>query len=230
MPKKIIIDDDQIVNSTDWEGKANKIIAKLGETLFNKLDEQQTIIDEETGETKPIKKANKFAKNMIKADLQPVQVTSKLNRLLRIYKPLSIIEARTIQDIEYLKAFGYYCDIISYINEYLVYMPDKQTFCAFINITTDIYNEFLGDPNYMQVFMSFEDSFNSTNFLAAQAGVVDGKVTITKLQTKDAGHNLVRNPEALTINNYNAIDKQQVNLKLEQWESMVSKIPYGSKK
>lgn len=229
MPKQIIIDDDQIVNSTDWESKANKIIDELGKTLFNKLDETnepsdtEEMAQEKRGRGRPptLKKQAKFYKNTIKADLQPMQVTAKLNRLLRVYKPLNETEAMSIADTDYLEAFGYYCDIISYINQYLVYMPDKQSYCAFTNITTDIYNKFLGDPNYCQVFKSFEDSFVQSNFASAQAGIVDGKVTITKLQTKDAGHDLVRNPEAVTINNYNTIDKQQVNLKLAQFQSMV---------
>lgn len=237
MPKKIIIDDDQIVNSTDWKSKAKKIILELGASLFNKLDDNDIATIEEfeqqkrgRGRPPTAKKPTKFYKNTIKADLQPMQVTAKLNRLLRVYKPLNSMEAREIADTEYLEAFGHYCDIISYINEYLVYMADKQSFCAFCNITTDIYNEFLGDPNYCQVFKSIEDSFVQANFASAQAGIVDGKVTITKLQTKDAGHDLVRNPEAITVNNYTAIDKQQVNLRLAQFEAMTRQIGRGDKK
>lgn len=236
MPKQIIIDDDQIVNSTDWENKANKIIEELGKTLFDKLDNEPTeseeMQSEKRGRGRPpaLKKTAKFYKNTIKADLQPMQVTAKLNRLLRVYKPLNSVEAKSIQDTEYLKAFGYYCDIISYINEYLVYLSDKQTFCAFCNITTDIYNDFLGDPNYCQVFKSIEDSFVQSNFASAQAGIVDGKVTITKLQTKEAGHDLTRSLESITVNNYNQIDRQEVMTKLAQFNSMVKHIGKGDKK
>lgn len=213
MAKEIIIENGNMVNSTDYKAKAEKIIEELGNTVFSKFDNSEEFENQ------------RFYKNQINPILTPMQVTSKLNRLLRVYKPLSQSEAETIPDTEYLEAFGYYCDIISYINEYLVYLPDKQTFSAFVNITTDIYNEFLlNNPKYQQVFKSFEDSFNSTNFLSAQSGLVDGKVTMAKLQTKDAGHNLVKNPESLVVNNYNKIDKQEMQLAFDKLESMTRRI------
>ena len=218
---QFILKQDEIVDRTNYQEKADMLIRELGESLFNKLDDT---IDAEDTEKNQKKAKSKYSRNMIKPDLQPMQVTTKLNRLLRIYKPMDLKEAKQIADEDYLSAYGYYCDVIDYINQYLVYMPDKQTFCAFVNITSDIYNELLYDANYAQVFHSIEDGMVQSNFLASQAGIVDRTTTMAKLQTKDAGHNLVKNPESITFNTYNIADQRQVNLQLEKFDSMTKRI------
>jgi hypothetical protein len=39
------------------------------------------------------------------------------------------------------------------------------------------------------------------------------------------GHNLVRNPESITYNVTNNVDKQQVLLALDKFDSMTKKLP-----
>lgn len=242
--KEIIIDDGNVVNSTDWENKYKEVINFLNEKVFfelNKIsnekqqsnkksnwkkinaDEYRNMLEDEyynNSEEQQSSQIKGFKKNDIMPLLTPMQVTSALNRILRKYRPMNLDEAKRLEDIEYLDAFGYYCDVISYINKYLVYLPDKQTFCAFVNITTDVYNEMLGNPNYSSVFNSFEDSFIQSNFSSAQAGIVDGKTTVAKLQTKNAGHNLIKNPDSVTFNITQKIDKQKVNQMLGKYESI----------
>ena len=59
----------------------------------------------------------------------------------------------------------------------------------------------------------------------AEAGLVDSKTTIAKLQTKNAGHNLVKNPESLTlIQNNNVVDEQKMDLLLSKFDGMTKKI------
>ena len=236
MPKEIIFNGNEIINATDYKAKAEKVIAELGKTVFAQFEgkKKQQEFDNKAadilGQEKDTEKPNrpqKFYKNQINPVLNPAQVETKLNMLLRVYRPFTAVEAKTISDLEYLEAYKYYCQIIMYINDYLVYLPSKQTYCAFVNILAETYNEFMEDPNYSQVFKGIDDSFVQGYFNAAQSGIVDNKITLAKLQTKDAGHNLVRNPEALTINNYNQIDKQQVNLKLAQFDSLTKQIGNG---
>lgn len=229
MKQTIVIDDGKIVNSTDYEAKCNHIIEELQSSLFGNL-EMDTFEDFDDAIDSPkAKQPMTFKKNEIMPKLTPMQVTTKLNRLLRVYKPMNLRDAKTVPDTEYLLAYGYYCDVISYINKYLVYMPDKQTFSAFVNITTDIYNELLQDPNYTQVFKSFEDSFIQSNFSASQAGIIDSKTTLSKLEMRDAGHNLIKNPEVVTNVLNLGVNKQEVNEKLEKWRNM-ARIGGGDKK
>ena len=224
--KPIVIDKEgEMIIPTDWASKSAKLIEELGNSIFaemTKADSYDYKVDKFGNEIK-IKKRVK--KGDIMPDISPSQVSTKLNRLLRIYRPMSIVEAKALDDTDYLEAYGYFLDVVSYINEYCVFLADKQTFSSFCNITTDVYNELLGDPNYTQVFKGFEDDFVHSNFAVAQSGLVDTKTTITKLTTKEAGHSLLKTAESVVYNISNNVDKQQVLLALDKFDSMTKKLP-----
>lgn len=226
--KEIIFDGDEIINSTDYEKKADDIIRELGERIFKQLDNYtEKTYNAETGQYEDVKadyRGKKFYKNQIKPLISPSKVTIELNSLLRKYKPFTEAEARTLDTDTYITAFNEYSRVISYISDYLIsYMPSKQTFCAFCNITTDIYNTFLYDPSYYTIFKSFEDAFVDINFTLAQVGVVDKSATLAKLQTRDAGHNLVKNPDVVNLSINNIVDKAQVKEKLGKFTAMIEK-------
>ena len=221
MPKNIIIEDGQIINSNDWEGKSKKVIEALDKELFENIDMDDAYSYKYDKDGKLIAKTKRSVKrNEILPTISPAQVTTKLNRLLRIYKPMTLKEAMTLEDTEYLKAYGYYLDIIFYINKYTTFLGDKQTYSAFVNISTDTYNELLTDQRYCQVFASIEDGFVQSNFSVAQAGLIDNKTTIAKLETKGAGHSLIKSPEAVIINYNPKVDKTLINEKLNKFLSM----------
>lgn len=224
--KPIVIDKDgEMIRPTDWAKKSQSIIKELGKSVFAGITKESSYdykIDQMGNE---IKKKKRVVKNEIMPDISPAQVSTKLNRLLRIYRPMSIVEARALDDTDYLEAYGYFLDIISYINEYCVFLADKQTFSSFCNITTDVYNELLGDSNYTQVFKGFEDDFIHSNFAIAQSGLVNSSATITKLTTKEAGHSLQKSQESIVYNIHNTVDKQQVLLALDKFDSMTKKLP-----
>ena len=224
--KPIVIDKDgSIVAPTDWVAKSNKIIEELGNSVFAKLQDNDVPQVDDYGNPIPAKPKEKFYKNQIAPSLTPMQVANKLNRLLRIYRPLTLVEAKELDEEEFRQAYLCYCDIISYINEYLVYLPSKQGLCSFINISVDTYNQLLNEPAYSETFKSFEDSFVDANFTSAQAGIVDTKTTIAKLQSKEVGHSVTKANEFIRIENFNQIDKQQVLVALDKFDSMTKKLP-----
>ena len=217
MKKDIIVEN--YIDPCDWESKSNYIIEQLNNTVFAGINEitSKHIITTKSGATYESQK--RVNKDDIMPMITSMQVTSRLNRLLRIYRPMTLTEALELDDTEYLKAFGYYCDIISHINTFLVYVPDKQTFSAFVNITTDTYNELMTNIHYSQVFSSIEDSFIQSNYTASQTGLVDNKTTISKLQTKNAGHNLVQNEDnSVTVNIAQQLDVNAIEEKLKAWK------------
>lgn len=228
MPKEIIIENARIVNSTDWKSKSEYIIEQLNESLFKGLTEESSYNVKFDQFGNEIKTKKQIKKNEIMPIISPAQVSTKLNRLLRVYRPMTIADAMTIQDTEFLEAYGYYLDIISHINQYCTYIGSKQEFSSFCNITTDTYNELLTDPKYSQVFASIEDGFIQSNFSVAQAGLVDTKTTMAKLTTKNAGHSLVKSPESITIVNNTKVDKVLVNQQLDKFLGMTKQI--GGKK
>lgn len=212
MAREIILDGNNIINATDWKAKSEDVIAKLNAELFD------TIYDDDLYDFKYDKDGNltsktkrRLKKGEMKPTISPAQVTAKLNRYLRVYRPMDTEEAKTLDDTDYLEAYGYYLDIISHINKYVTFLGDKQSFSAFCNINTNVYNELLAEPRYAQVFSSIEDGFVQSNFAVAEAGLVDGRTTIAKLQTKNAGHNLVKNPESITLVQNNHINTSQID-------------------
>lgn len=226
--KEIIFDGDKIINDTDYDTKADYIIDELNRRVFSRLDNYtEKVYNTSTGQYEDVKAdvtGKKFYKNQINPIISPTKITIELNALLRQFKPMTLSEAKTLNADDYLIAFNDYCRIISHISDFLMsYVPSKQTFCAFCNITSDIYNEMLVDPVYSQVFKSFEDAFVDSNFTMAQAGVLDKTVTLAKLQTRDAGHNLIKNPEIINLSVNNMVDKSQVREKLGKFTAMIDK-------
>lgn len=212
MAREIILDGDKIINATDWKAKSEDVIAKLNADLFD------TIYDDDLYDYKYDKDGNltsktkrRLKKGEMLPTISPAQVTAKLNRYLRVYRPMTLDEAMTLADTDYLEAYGYYLDVISHINKYVTFLGDKQSFSAFCNINTSVYNDLLAEPGYSQVFSSIEDGFVQSNFAVAEAGLVDGRTTIAKLQTKNAGHNLVKNPESITFVQNNHINTSQID-------------------
>lgn len=227
MSKDVFFEDGDIINPIDYEQKYKDIIDELYNCLFAGLTTSKAdkIVLDDNGNVIGGQKGTAgqtFAKNAIMQELQPAQVAIVLNRLLRKYRPFSLADARKLAPEDYLNAYEWFCRLMEDINKYIVFIPDKQTYSAFVNITDDVYNELLIDQTFGPTFKSIDNGFVSTNFVGAQAGIVDSKTTIAKLQTRDAGHNLVKNPEAITVNNFQAIDKQQIAAQFERWKSMAN--------
>ena len=220
MSKPLIIECDNNIDPMDYKAKVEYIIDVMEQEVFaNALETSDRLeaIAKGGEDDNPVPRAKiKYSKYEIMPTLTPMQVNAKLNELLRIYKPLNLEQAKKVPDTQFLVALKWYMHLISHINIYLAFLPSKQTFCSFANITTSIYNDLLQDVNFSQVFNSIEDYLVDANFTSSQAGIVDSKTTIAKLQTKDMGHNLIKSPESIVVNNYNSIDKQQVNLKLDR--------------
>lgn len=224
MPKELIFDGETLINSTDWETKSKNIIEKLDKELFDNIYDDDLYDYKYSKEGDLMSKTKRhLRKGEMKPTISPAQVTVKLNRYLRIYKPMTSEEAMSLEDTDYLEAYGYYLDIISHINQYVTFLGDKQSFSAFCNITVDIYNEFLVNQRYAQVFSSIEDGFVQSNFAVAEAGLVDSKTTIAKLQTKNAGHNLIKSPESITIIQNNKINTSSIDAMYEKYLGMVQK-------
>lgn len=219
---RLKFDDGELIQPTDFEAKFNEIFNELRRDLFDKVDINTAFYNNSGDLFDDGKKPKKqtYSRHEIAPLLTPVQVNSKLNELLRVYRPLDLDEAKAQPDTVYLTALKWYMHLITEINRYITLLPSKQTFCAFTNISVATYNELLTDPNFAQVFSSAEDYFIDSNYTSAQAGLVDTRMVTAKLQMKDSGHNQVKNPDSIGNVTVNQIDKQQIHLALEQFEAM----------
>ena len=212
MPKEIIFDGEKIINATDWKAKSEDIIAKLDAELFNKISEDDSY---DIRYSKDGEELSRTKKRVRKGEIMPLisstKVATLLNRLLRTYKPLSYNDALSLEPEEYIEANLYYLDIISHINDYIIFLPSKQSLSAYLNISVETYNELLMNPIYSEVFKSFDDGLVDTNYISAQSGVIDSKSTMAKLTTREAGHNLVKNVDFVKISANNTINVANID-------------------
>lgn len=218
MPKELIFDGETLINATDWKAKSEHIIAKLDEELFDRIcdDDLYNYRYDKDGCVSSKTKI-KLGKGEIKPVISATKVMTVLNRLLRIYRPMNSSEAQTLAPEEYIEANLYYLDIISHINDYIVFVPSKQSLSAFLNISVTTYNELLVDPRYTEVFKSFEDGFVDTNYISAQSGMVDSGSTLAKLTTREAGHDLVKNLDFVKVNVTNKINTSSIDAMYEKF-------------
>lgn len=225
MGKHYIIDGDNIIEPTDYEGKYNEVVAKLDE-LFADITEETTTQTNMYGTPYKVQ----FRKNELLPKLSPMQVTAKLNECLRLYRPLSLAEVHTFSADDLQNAFVWFMRLTSYINQYLTFVTDKQMFCAFLGTTVAVYNDLLGEPAYAEVLGGVEDYLISLNFTASQSGLTDSKMTMAKLQTNSQGHGLTKQMDSLPNVTINLLDKGKVNERLAKFKALTGGGNNGGKK
>jgi hypothetical protein len=147
------------------------------------------------------------------------RVSVKLSELLRKYPVMSYNEAMSL-DYETIEAYFFaYMELVSYINEYCVLPPNKQHFCALMQITNNQYIDLLQGKNdkIVALMESIEDYIIGETFTVSQAGQVKEKSTMTRLKAKGQGHSLQENKaiDTLVINNKFNIPASEMLKKIE---------------
>lgn len=225
MGKHYIIDGDNIIEPTDYEGKYNEVVAKLDE-LFGDLTQENTTQTNVYGTQFKVQ----FRKNEIMPKLSPMQVSTKLNECLRLYRPLSLAEVRQLAPDNLQNAFVWFMKLTSYINQYLTFVTDKQMFCAFLGTTVAVYNDLLAEPAYGEILGGVEDYLISLNFTASQSGLTDTKMTMAKLQTNSQGHGLTKQIDSIPNVTINVLNKGKIDESLAKFKALTRGGNNGGKK
>lgn len=212
----------EILNNCDFESKYQKVVEQLDKEVFSAISTQEPSVEEMEDNWGRCKKKEQ-------EELSALYVSSRLNEYLRIYRPLSLREAKDLEEQDLMDCFAWFMKLISHINQHCVFVPSKQTFCAFATLTTSVYNELLQDSRFQTILEGVEDYLIEQNFLSSQAGLVREKSTITKLQTRDAGHNLIKSPDAITVNTTNILDTGMIQQQLAKFNSMTKQITNNKK-
>jgi hypothetical protein len=147
------------------------------------------------------------------------RVSVKLSELLRKYPVMSYNEAMSLDYNTIEEHFFSYMELVSYINEYCVLPPNKQHFCALMQITNNQYVDLLQGKNdkIVSLMESIEDYIIGETFTVSQAGQVKEKSTMTRLKAKGQGHSLQENKaiDTLVINNKFNIPASEMLKKIE---------------
>lgn len=229
MANKRTVGTAKAIEAHNYQQRMSAAFAYLDKTLFSKIsdgDVYSSKVDEFGNETKTKKRVRR---NEIMPTLTPQQVYYRLDGYLRSSLMMTASEARKLPAEKYLEGNFWFSELMSRINEYVVFNANKQLLCAFLEIDEDTYAEFLMDGEYCTVFKSIESSFIGGGFVTSESGLVDTKAVINRLQTKGAGHNLIKNPDNLTIIANNKLDDGSIQKRLSKIASVVG-ISFDDKK
>jgi hypothetical protein len=213
----------------NYQQRMQAALSFLDKTVFSRLadDDIYSVSMDELGNEKKTKK--RVRKNEIMPTLTPQQVYYRLDSYLRHTLMMTPAEARELSPEKYLEGNYWFEELMFQINLYVIFNANKQLLCAFLEIDEDTYAEFLTDSKYDTVFKSIESSFIGGGFVASESGLSDTKAVINRLQTKGAGHNLIKNPDNITIINHNKLDDNSIQKRLDRIASVVG-LPMGTKK
>lgn len=142
------------------------------------------------------------------------QVSVKLSELLRKYRPLDYNSAMMLDVDTIEQHFHAYMELVSWINEYCILPPNKQHFCALLQITNNQYLALLEgrNPEIVSVMEGIEDYFIGETFTASQSGQVKEKATLTRLKAKGQGHSIQENKAIDTVIINNQFDKSPTDM------------------
>lgn len=122
------------------------------------------------------------------------KIKTKLNSLLRRYRTMPNIEALKMSDDEIFLICNEFIDLVCWLNETASYVPTKQDFCAYAQISVDCYNELLasGTDEQRLMMQNIESYLSDMQLDGAQGGVVKERSTEFRLTSKDFGHSIIK--------------------------------------
>jgi len=153
------------------------------------------------------------------------RVSVKLSELLRKYPVMSYNEAMSLDYNTIEEHFFSYMELVSYINEYCVLPPNKQHFCALLQITNNQYMDLLRGKreDIVALMESIEDYIIGETFTVSQAGQVKEKSTMTRLKAKGQGHSVQENKaiDTLVFSNSFNVPASEMSKKIENINRML---------
>lgn len=210
----IILDENgnPIDNRIDYVARRETIQHELDDRIFSSINEDDMYERKWDKDGNLVgKKKRGVNKNEIKPTITASRVQSVLDSVLILEEPMSLSEAKTIEPIEYRKACSEYFKLVDYINKFVPFRANKQTFCGFVGLINDDFEALIGDQVYGSTFKRIRDSFVGGAFVDASSGLYDSKAIIAESQTRGDGLNLIKNPEQINYAANNTVSYADVD-------------------
>lgn len=222
MAENIIIDEfGNPIPPTDYKAKRERIEAELKERVFDHIKPEDVYDVKFDQMGNEIKKKRKVAKGEIKPVVTTSRVQAELESILILEEMKRESEIREIAPTEYFTAYSEYCKLVAYINEFVPFRANKQSYCAFVGILNDDFEDLLSDQTYGRVFKRIRDSFTGGSFIDASSGLYDSKAIINESQTRGDGLNMIKNPEIVNYTNNNTLNYNKYDALIERINSVL---------
>lgn len=196
----------------DYVKKRETIQQELDERIFSKIDDDDIYdrrYDKDGNETS--KKKITVKKNEVMPIVTASRVQSVLDSILILEEPMDLTTAKSLEPVEYRKACSEYFKLVDYINQYVPFRANKQTYCGFVGLLNDDFETLISDTLYGNTFKRIRDSFVGGAFVDASSGLYDSKAIIAESQTRGDGLNLIKNPEQINYSVNNTLNYTEMD-------------------
>lgn len=205
-------DGNQINKYIDYEKRREAIQKELDERIFSQIDDDdiwERKYDKFGNETS--KKKRTIKKNEVLPSVTASRVQSVLDSILILEEPMDLTTAKSVEPVEYRKACSEYFKLVDYINQYVPFRANKQTYCGFVGLLNDDFETLISDTDYGSTFKRIRDSFVGGAFTDASSGLYDTSAIIAESQTRGDGLNLIKNPEQINYSVNNTLNYTEMD-------------------
>ena len=209
----IIIDENgNQIPPIDYKEKRERIEKKLAERVFDNITDDDIYdrrYDKDGNETS--KKKRTVKKNEVSPTVTASRVQSVIDSILILEEPMDLTTAKSLEPVEYRKACSEYFKLVDYINQYVPFRANKQTYCGFVGLLNDDFETLISDTYYGSTFKRIRDSFVGGAFVDASSGLYDTSAIIAESQTRGDGLNLIKNPEQINYSVNNTLNYTEMD-------------------
>lgn len=205
-------DEDLINHQTDYVARRETIQRELDERIFSNISDDDIYdrrYDKDGNETS--KKKRTVKKNEISPTVTASRVQSVIDSILILEEPMDLTTAKSLEPAEYRKACSEYFKLVYYINRYVPFRANKQTYCGFVGLLNDDFETLISDTYYGSTFKRIRDSFVGGAFVDASSGLYDTSAIIAESQTRGDGLNLIKNPEQINYSVNNTLNYTEMD-------------------
>ena len=125
---------------------------------------------------------------------------------------IASITTKTYTPYELGEALNIYIDMIAEINKICKFPPSKGSFCALLGITRKTYDNYLCDPDKMDVMGLIDDYITTTALTSAQLRELDSITTMFSLKSQ---HGFVEAQAPMVIEHKKTTDIDTINAQLQ---------------
>ena len=196
----------------DYVARREDIQQELDDRIFSNISDNDIYdrrYDKDGNVTS--KKKRTVKKNEVSPIVTASRVQSVIDSILILEEPMDLTTAKSLEPAEYRKACSEYFKLVDYINQYVPFRANKQTYCGFVGLLNDDFETLISDTYYGSTFKRIRDSFVGGAFVDASSGLYDTSAIIAESQTRGDGLNLIKNPEQINYSVNNTLNYTEMD-------------------
>ena len=196
----------------DYVARREAIQQELDDRIFSNISDDDIYdrrYDKNGKETSKRKRTVK--KNEVSPTVTASRVQSVIDSILILEEPMDLTTAKSLEPVEYRRACSEYFKLVDYINQYVPFRANKQTYCGFVGLLNDDFETLISDTYYGSTFKRIRDSFVGGAFVDASSGLYDTSAIIAESQTRGDGLNLIKNPEQINYSVNNTLNYTEMD-------------------